>query len=62
MTRCMLTAFNTNDELNSISNIVVCVCCHRNTATETVDQELLFTGNENGKLVALRNIIKKVCT
>lgn len=27
---------------------------------ETVEQELLFVGTENGKLVAMRDIIKKV--
>uniref|UniRef100_H2V3E7 Probable ATP-dependent RNA helicase DDX52 n=1 Tax=Takifugu rubripes TaxID=31033 RepID=H2V3E7_TAKRU len=31
----------------------------RNTAVETVDQELLFVGTENGKLLAVREIIKK---
>lgn len=31
----------------------------RNTAVETVEQELLFVGTENGKLVAMRDIIKK---
>ncbi|XP_037543329.1 probable ATP-dependent RNA helicase DDX52 [Nematolebias whitei] len=32
---------------------------HRNTAVETVEQELLFVGTESGKLVAVRDIIKK---
>lgn len=32
----------------------------RNTAVDTVDQQLLFVGTENGKLVAMRDIIKKV--
>uniref|UniRef100_A0A669DRT7 ATP-dependent RNA helicase n=1 Tax=Oreochromis niloticus TaxID=8128 RepID=A0A669DRT7_ORENI len=31
----------------------------RNTAVDTVDQQLLFVGTENGKLVAMRDIIKK---
>ncbi|MEQ2277354.1 DEAD (Asp-Glu-Ala-Asp) box polypeptide 52, partial [Xenotaenia resolanae] len=31
----------------------------RNAAVETVEQELLFVGTENGKLVAMRDIIKK---
>lgn len=30
----------------------------RNSATELVDQELLFVGNEQGKLLALRDIIR----
>lgn len=40
--------------------------CHydllRNTAVGTVEQELLFVGAENGKLIAVRDIIKKVRT
>lgn len=32
----------------------------RNTAVETVEQELLFVGTENGKLLAVREIVKKV--
>ncbi|KAM4619905.1 putative ATP-dependent RNA helicase DDX52 isoform 2-T2 [Polymixia lowei] len=32
---------------------------HRNTAVETVEQDLLFVGTENGKLLAMRDIIKK---
>lgn len=32
----------------------------RNTAVDTVEQELLFVGTENGKLLAMRDIIKKV--
>ena len=35
---------------------------HRNTAAELVEQELLFVGNERGKLLELRNIIQKVCS
>lgn len=31
----------------------------RNTATELVDQELLFVGNEQGKLLAFRDIVRK---
>ena len=32
----------------------------RNSATETVKQELLFVGQESGKLIAIRDIIRKV--
>jgi ATP-dependent RNA helicase DDX52/ROK1 len=32
----------------------------RNSATETVEQELLFVGQESGKLIAIRDIIQKV--
>lgn len=31
----------------------------RNAATDTVDQELLFVGNEQGKLLAFRDLVKK---
>ena len=34
--------------------------CVRNSATETVEQELLFVGQESGKLLAMRNMVKKV--
>lgn len=32
----------------------------RNTATQTVEQELLFVGQEAGKLLAVRDIVQKV--
>jgi len=32
----------------------------RNSATETVKQELLFVGQECGKLIAIRETIRKV--
>ena len=38
------------------------LCMHRNSATDAVQQELLFVGQEAGKLIAMRNIIKKVHT
>lgn len=31
----------------------------RNSATELVDQELLFVGNESGKLIAFRNMLRE---
>ncbi|XP_008425358.1 putative ATP-dependent RNA helicase DDX52 [Poecilia reticulata] len=43
----------------NLDNLVSVNIGHRNTAVETVEQELLFVGEENGKLVAMRNIIKK---
>lgn len=33
---------------------------NRNTATHTVEQELLFVGQEAGKLLAVRDIVQKV--
>lgn len=32
----------------------------RNSATKTIEQSLLFCGAETGKMIALRNIIRKV--
>ena len=32
----------------------------RNTATDAVKQELLFVGQESGKLLAVRNLVRKV--
>ena len=37
-------------------------CVPRNTAVESVEQELLFVGTENGKLLAVRDLIKKVAS
>lgn len=36
------------------------VCHARNSATESIDQELQFVGSESGKLIAVRDIIRKV--
>ncbi|KAI3373663.1 hypothetical protein L3Q82_022253, partial [Scortum barcoo] len=43
----------------NLDNLVSVNIGHRNTAVETVEQELLFVGTENGKLVAMRDMIKK---
>eukprot|EP00066_Takifugu_rubripes_P020660 XP_011609926.1 PREDICTED: probable ATP-dependent RNA helicase DDX52 [Takifugu rubripes] len=43
----------------NLDNLVSVNIGPRNTAVETVDQELLFVGTENGKLLAVREIIKK---
>ncbi|XP_067350939.1 probable ATP-dependent RNA helicase DDX52 isoform X2 [Channa argus] len=43
----------------NLDNLVSVNIGHRNTAVETVEQDLLFVGTENGKLVAMRDIIKK---
>uniref|UniRef100_UPI003AAA21CC probable ATP-dependent RNA helicase DDX52 isoform X1 n=1 Tax=Centroberyx gerrardi TaxID=166262 RepID=UPI003AAA21CC len=43
----------------NLDNLVSVNIGHRNTAVETVEQELLFVGTENGKLLAMRDIIKK---
>ncbi|XP_061608598.1 probable ATP-dependent RNA helicase DDX52 [Phyllopteryx taeniolatus] len=43
----------------NLDNLVSVNIGHRNTAVDSVEQELLFVGTENGKLVAVRDIIKK---
>lgn len=52
----------TSEDLHSLCLALEKWICHllRNTAVDTVEQELLFVGTENGKLVAMRDIIKKV--
>lgn len=41
-----------------IPNMQTVAIGQRNTATDTVDQELLFVGNEAGKLIAFRNLLQ----
>ncbi|XP_031176275.1 probable ATP-dependent RNA helicase DDX52 isoform X2 [Sander lucioperca] len=43
----------------NLDNLVSVNIGHRNTAVDSVEQDLLFVGTENGKLVAMRDIIKK---
>lgn len=43
----------------NLDNLVVVNIGARNSAAETVEQELLFVGAENGKLLAFRNLIRK---
>ncbi|XP_056140976.1 probable ATP-dependent RNA helicase DDX52 [Lampris incognitus] len=43
----------------NLDNLVSVNIGHRNTAVETVEQELLFVGTETGKLLAIRDIIQK---
>ncbi|XP_066502473.1 probable ATP-dependent RNA helicase DDX52 isoform X2 [Hoplias malabaricus] len=43
----------------NLDNLVSVNIGPRNTAAETVEQELLFVGAENGKLLAMRDLIKK---
>ena len=42
-----------------LDNVVRITVGVRNSATETVEQELLFVGQESGKLIAIRDIIQK---
>uniref|UniRef100_A0A3B3STB4 Probable ATP-dependent RNA helicase DDX52 n=1 Tax=Paramormyrops kingsleyae TaxID=1676925 RepID=A0A3B3STB4_9TELE len=43
----------------NLDNLVSVNIGPRNSAVDTVDQELLFVGTENGKLLAMRDLIKK---
>ncbi|KAM8899548.1 putative ATP-dependent RNA helicase DDX52 isoform 2-T2 [Spinachia spinachia] len=43
----------------NLDNLVSVNIGQRNAAVETVEQELLFVGTENGKLLAMREIIQK---
>ena len=43
-----------------LSQTVRYVFLLRNSAVETVEQELLFVGSETGKLLAMRELVKKV--
>jgi len=36
------------------------ICDGRNTVAPTIQQELLYVGDESGKLIAIRDIIRKV--
>lgn len=43
----------------NMKNMINVTIGSRNSATDLVDQQLLFVGNESGKLVAFRNIVQK---
>ncbi|CAM5104600.1 unnamed protein product [Natator depressus] len=43
----------------NLDNVILVSVGARNSAAETVDQELLFVGSETGKLLAMRDLIKK---
>uniref|UniRef100_A0A8C0VLG9 Probable ATP-dependent RNA helicase DDX52 n=1 Tax=Cyanistes caeruleus TaxID=156563 RepID=A0A8C0VLG9_CYACU len=43
----------------NLDNIVLVSVGARNSAAETVEQELLFVGSETGKLTAVRDLVKK---
>ncbi|ETE64413.1 putative ATP-dependent RNA helicase DDX52, partial [Ophiophagus hannah] len=43
----------------NLDNIISVSIGARNAAVETVDQELLFVGSETGKLLAMRDLVKK---
>ncbi|XP_048413058.2 probable ATP-dependent RNA helicase DDX52 isoform X2 [Stegostoma tigrinum] len=43
----------------NLDNVVSVSIGTRNSAVETVEQELLFVGTETGKLVAMRDLVKK---
>lgn len=43
----------------NLDNLVSVSIGARNSAAETVEQQLLFVGSENGKILAMRNLIKQ---
>ncbi|ROL50829.1 putative ATP-dependent RNA helicase DDX52 [Anabarilius grahami] len=43
----------------NLDSLVSVIVGPRNSAVETVEQQLLFVGSENGKLLAMRNLIKQ---
>ncbi|XP_006138682.2 putative ATP-dependent RNA helicase DDX52 [Pelodiscus sinensis] len=43
----------------NLDNVILVSVGARNSAAETVDQELLFVGSETGKLLAMRDLVKK---
>ncbi|GFS26815.1 ATP-dependent RNA helicase DDX52, partial [Elysia marginata] len=43
----------------NLDNVVQVYVGAKNTATNTVDQRLIFTGDEDGKLVAFRNLVRE---
>ncbi|XP_014736714.1 PREDICTED: probable ATP-dependent RNA helicase DDX52 isoform X3 [Sturnus vulgaris] len=43
----------------NLDNVVLVSVGARNSAAETVEQELLFVGSETGKLTAMRELVKK---
>ncbi|CAG9855863.1 unnamed protein product [Phyllotreta striolata] len=45
--------------VHNMKGLVRITIGHRNAATELVKQELLFVGNEHGKLLAFRDLVKK---
>uniref|UniRef100_A0A8C9U401 ATP-dependent RNA helicase n=1 Tax=Scleropages formosus TaxID=113540 RepID=A0A8C9U401_SCLFO len=51
--------FQLENDLCVFLCVSVSLCMFRNSAADTVEQELLFVGTENGKLLAMRDLIKK---
>ncbi|XP_071789944.1 probable ATP-dependent RNA helicase DDX52 [Asterias amurensis] len=61
--RAMLSATFTHEveqwcKLN-LDNVITVTVGQRNTATELIQQELIFVGGEHGKLLAVRDIFRK---
>jgi len=46
--------------LHSLQESVLMCCLGRNTVAPTIQQQLLYVGDESGKLLAIRDIIRKV--
>uniref|UniRef100_A0A1B6MTW2 Probable ATP-dependent RNA helicase DDX52 n=1 Tax=Graphocephala atropunctata TaxID=36148 RepID=A0A1B6MTW2_9HEMI len=43
----------------NLSNLLCVTIGHRNTAADLVKQELIFVGNEHGKLIEFRNLVRQ---
>lgn len=45
----------------NLDNVVMLTVGQKNSASEKVEQQLVFVGSEGGKLMAFRNLIVEVC-
>lgn len=45
--------------IKNLPNLARVIVGHENSATNTVEQELLFVGSESGKLLAIRDMVRK---
>lgn len=43
----------------NLKNLYTISIGQRNSATDLVDQELVFVGNESGKMIAFRNLLRE---
>ncbi|XP_012161687.1 probable ATP-dependent RNA helicase DDX52 [Ceratitis capitata] len=45
--------------IKNLTNLARVIIGHENSATDSVEQELLFVGSESGKLLAIRDMVRK---
>lgn len=64
--RCMFSATHTTDVARwarkNLDGLISVTIGQRNTAADIVEQQLLYVGNERGKLVAFRDLVQKGLT